>query len=67
MRKRDLTPDLVLMVDVFCACIETGILPTHGSPCHRRARKLVDDSGMAPERKRRRLPGATREKGRMTV
>ena len=48
--------DLVLLVDIFAACIETGILPTHGSPCHRKARQAVDDSGMKPQRKRRRLP-----------
>lgn len=47
--------DLVLMVDLFCASIETGVFPTHGSPCHRRARKLVDASGQKPKRKRRRL------------
>ena len=48
--------ELVLMVDVFAACIETGVMPTHGSPCHRKARQLVDKSGMKPKRKRRRLP-----------
>jgi len=48
--------ELVLMVDVFAACIETGRMPTHGSPCHRKARQLVDKSGMKPKRKRRRLP-----------
>ena len=48
--------ELVLMADVFAACIETGIMPTHGSPCHRKARELVDKSGMKPKRKRRRLP-----------
>jgi hypothetical protein len=46
---------LVLMVDLFCAVIETGFLPTHGSPCHRMARALVESSGMKPKRKRRRL------------
>ena len=51
--------DLAFMVDVFAACIETGIMPTHGSPCHRLARKLVDESGMKPKRKRRRLPKVT--------
>jgi hypothetical protein len=49
--------DMVLMVDVFAASIEAGILPAFGSPCHRLARKLVDLSGMKPKRKRRRLPG----------
>ena len=48
--------ELVLMVDVFAASIEAGILPTHGSPCHRMARKLVDESGIRPQRRRRRLP-----------
>ena len=48
--------ELVLMVDVFAASIEAGILPTHGSPCHRMARKLVDESGIRPKRRRRRLP-----------
>lgn len=52
----DLYADLVLMVDLFCACIETVVRPTHGSPCHRLARALVDKSGMKPKRKRRRLP-----------
>ena len=47
--------ELVLMVDVFCACIETGVFPKHGSPCHRRARWMVDASGQKPKRKRRRL------------
>ena len=47
--------DLVLMIDVFCACIETGTLPKHGSPCHRLARRLVKDSGRQPKRKRKRL------------
>jgi hypothetical protein len=48
--------EMVLMVDVFCGCIETGIMPTHGSPCHRKARQLVEDSGIKPKRKRKRLP-----------
>lgn len=48
-----LLAELVLMVDVFCACIETEIFPFHGSNCHRRARKLVEKSGMKPKRKRR--------------
>jgi hypothetical protein len=49
--------DMVLMVDVFNTCIEAGIMPAVGSPCHRLARKLVEQSGMMPKRKRRRLPG----------
>ena len=48
--------DLLLMVDVFAACIETGVMPAHGSPCHRKARQLVEQSGQKPKRKRRRLP-----------
>ena len=48
--------ELVLMVDIFCSCIETSILPMHGSPCHRQARELVDKSGCKPKRKRKRLP-----------
>jgi len=48
--------ELVLLVDIFAACIETNILPTFGSPCHRKARQAVDKSGMKPQRKRRRLP-----------
>ena len=55
--KADLIPHLVLMVDTFCACIETGLRPAHGCPCHRLARQLVDASGkLKPKRKRRRLP-----------
>lgn len=53
--------DLVLMVDVFCACIETGVYAQHGSPCHRKARALVDRSGYVPERKRRPLPRIKKE------
>jgi hypothetical protein len=55
--------DMVLMVDVFAASIEAGIMPAFGSPCHRLARKLVEQSGMMPKRRRRRLPG--RGKGGM--
>jgi hypothetical protein len=51
-----LFPELVLMVDTFCACIETRVMPSHGSPCHRKARDLVEQSAIAPKRKRRRLP-----------
>jgi hypothetical protein len=50
-----LVRELILMVDVFCACIETGLFPTHGSPCHRMARKLVESSGQKPRRRRRKL------------
>ena len=55
VRSTGLLGDLVLMVDVFCACIETGMLPKHGSPCHRKARKMVEASGQKPKRQRRRL------------
>ena len=51
-----LYPHMVLMIDALCACIETRVYPVHGSPCHRMARRLVADSGMAPKRMRRRLP-----------
>ena len=54
--------DLVLMVDLFCACIETCVFPSHGSACHRFARKLVDNSGFKPLRRRRRLPKDGAEK-----
>jgi hypothetical protein len=48
--------ELVLMVRMFCACIEIGMMPEKGSPCHRRALWMVDESGQKPKRKRRRLP-----------
>ena len=47
---------LVTMLDTLCACVETGIVPQFGSPCHRTMRVLVAESGCAPKRKRRRLP-----------
>jgi hypothetical protein len=47
--------DYVLALDIACACIETGTIPKHGSPFHRRARELVRLSGCQPQRKRRRL------------
>ena len=47
---------VVLMLDVLCGCIETGLMPTHGSPAHRLARKMVDKSGYKFTRKRRPLP-----------
>ena len=52
--------ELILMVDIFAASIEAGLLPTHGSPVHRMARKLVDESGIRPQRRRRRLPKVTK-------
>lgn len=55
----DVFGDLVLLVDLFAACIETGIFPAHGSPCHRMARHAVNVSGIKPKRKRRRLPPKT--------
>jgi hypothetical protein len=55
-KQAKLYPHMVLMIDVLCACIETRVYPVHGSPCHRMARRLVADSGMAPKRMRRRLP-----------
>jgi hypothetical protein len=42
--------DVALMVDMFCACIETRTLPAIGSPCHRKARQLVDSSGLNSDR-----------------
>ena len=47
--------NLALAVDLFCASIETGTLPSIDSPCHHMARWLVDDSGMKIARKRTRL------------
>lgn len=47
--------DYILMIDVFCACIETGILPKPDSECHRKARELVDASGWRPKRKRSKI------------
>jgi len=47
--------NLALAVDLFCASIETGTLPSINSPCHHMARWLVDDSGMKTSRKRTRL------------
>ena len=55
-KQAKLYPHMVLMIDALCACIETRVYPVHGSPCHRMARRLVADSGMAPKRMRRRLP-----------
>jgi len=55
---KDKLSDMTLMVDVMCACIETGLTQriAHGSPLHRKARALVDASGCKPVRHRRRLP-----------
>ena len=58
-----LFPDLVLMTDLFAACIETQTLPMHGSPCHRLVRKFVEDSGIKPKRKRRPLPPVKSKEG----
>ena len=44
--------DLVLMVDLFCASIETGVFPKPGSECHKMAREFVEASGQVPERER---------------
>ncbi len=50
------TPEnLALMVDIFCASIESGILPAVNSPVHHAARWLVDDSGHKHKRIRTRL------------
>ena len=48
--------EYVLMVDVFCACIETKTLPAINSPCHLKAREFVDKSGFKFKRKRTPLP-----------
>lgn len=47
--------DLVLMVDIFCAAIESGLFPIPGSLAHRMARYMVDKSGCKPRRKRMAL------------
>ena len=47
---------MALMVDIFCACIETKTLPAFGSECHRKARNLVAISGYNFKRRRKRLP-----------
>lgn len=47
--------NLALAVDLFCASIETGTLPSIDSPYHHMARWLVDDFGMKTSRKRTRL------------
>jgi hypothetical protein len=48
--------NLVIMVDLFCAIIETQIMPSVNSPLHHTARWLVDDyCGHKPKRKRTRL------------
>lgn len=47
--------ELSLMVDIFCACIETRTLPTHSSPCHHEARDMVRRSGFEFKRHRTRL------------
>ena len=41
---------IALMVDIFCSCIETRTLPAISSPCHRKARQLVDASGFTSDR-----------------
>ena len=52
MKKVEANRDLVLMTDVFCACIESGVLPKIESPCHFLARRLVAESGFKFKRKR---------------
>ena len=47
--------NFVVMTDLLCACIESGLVPDINSPCHHMARWLVDDSGMKTSRKRTRL------------
>lgn len=47
--------NLVVMLDLFCSCIETRLFPSINSDAHRMLRWLVDDSGHKPKRKRTRL------------
>lgn len=54
--KKPTYQDLVLMVDILTACIETRVLPAIGSPMHRQAREFVEASGCAPARERLSLP-----------
>ncbi len=46
--KPDKLKELKLMVKVFIACMETGLIPRLGSKCHKKALELV-------ESKRKRL------------
>lgn len=55
VRLRPTKGNLVVMVDLLCALIETGIMPSINSPLHHTARWLVDDSGHKPSRRRTRL------------
>ena len=64
MTSREYRAELVVMVDIFCACIETRVLPSVSSKCHQWARELVELSGRMPVRKRVRLPGK-RESGEL--
>ena len=55
--------EMALMVDIFCACIETGIFPKPLSRCHRKARDLVDRSGYRFERERMEMNIENGKKG----
>ena len=55
VRIKPTAENLAIMVDIFCAIIETGILPSVNSPVHHTARWLVDDTGHKPKRIRSRL------------
>lgn len=39
----------VVMLDIFRACIETGILPTVDSPCHAKVIELIAAGSKPPE------------------
>lgn len=54
--KIELQKDIVLMLDVFCACIESKIAPAKDSPCHRKCRELIDKSGIKFKRQRSKFP-----------
>ena len=44
-RYKDLSRDLeemALMVRVFLGCMEVGLCPAKDSPCHKKAKELVD-------------------------
>lgn len=54
--KIELQKDIVLMLDVFCACIESKIIPAKNSPCHRKCRELINKSGIKFKRQRSKFP-----------
>lgn len=50
--KIELQKDIVLMLEVFCACIENKIIPAKDSPCYKTCRELIDKSGIKFKRER---------------